>query len=311
MIRDSAYNLLPTGPTKALPPSPINNYNGEKVSFHMVNLFGRDEDREAGRRIGYPIHAHCWLIVGRFFGFELIQQNLRAFVNAVAEYWKHNKRAWSAGEEFPSAEERDCFDQGPIWGNRLAGLLQYYHSSKREVGRSTLVVESCRYGHQPRNPFRVSAIMDLIERVTKSCGTQRMDSNNKVSRSKESVQLPAMIDVPVEIGVLIVDEIWKSRPLCQGRIEDTRNLLEAFQWTLPSTYWIARCDPQVFYEVEDLIASRKEVDWVGLCLGLEKLMLDPRWFYQNGLHHRRKILENLGVIQKYFTRSLSHCQNGH
>ncbi|KAL4923932.1 uncharacterized protein BDV17DRAFT_295933 [Aspergillus undulatus] len=49
------------------------------ATFHMANLFGPDRNREAGRRIGYPMHTDCWQLACRETGEVELKGNLRAF----------------------------------------------------------------------------------------------------------------------------------------------------------------------------------------------------------------------------------------
>lgn len=73
--------------------------------------------------------------------------------------------------------------------------------------------------------------------------------------------------------------------------------MKAFQWTLRSTYRKARCDSQLVFEVDDPIRTGRIVDWAGLRLGLEELMMDKDWYCSSGLKNRGQTLESVGVLK--------------
>ncbi|GMF75402.1 hypothetical protein F9C07_10179 [Aspergillus flavus] len=62
-------------------------------------------------------------------------------------------------------------------------------------------------------------------------------------------------NVPVEVIMIIIDTLYESRPPCPERIQDTRNVLEAFQWNLPDLYSQRRCNPRLIFEAQDAIKA--------------------------------------------------------
>lgn len=261
------------------------NENHWNADFHMANLFEPDWNREAGERIGYPIHVHCWLLLDRTIGHGIIERNLRAFIQAVEAFWKANKKDWDIWLFHVPNDKRAFYDHG---------LLRRLKCPMDTVGQQSNAVPRQVVDHRPGNPFRIPEIQELITRVT-----QGPDSALQVG-SRGQCCSPTIANVPLEIAVTIVDTIYKSRPNCRERIEDTRNLLDAFQWRLPNTYWQSRCDTQLVFEFDDLIKTGHIVDWVSLCLGLEELLLDEHWYCNSGLHNRGRTLRLIGGIKKRF-----------
>lgn len=102
--------------------------------------------------------------------------------------------------------------------------------------------------------------------------------------------------------MLIVDAIHYDYEL--AGVRDTRNLLTAFNWELPVSYWQNRCNYAMIFEVKDLIDSGTSVDWPALCLGLEELILDESWYPKSGLRNRARIFERFRRIDKIFRAML-------
>lgn len=54
--------------------------------------------------------------------------------------------------------------------------------------------------------------------------------------------------------------------------QDAENILTAFGWRLPDTYWQSRCHTELIFEFQDLIDNRTPVDWQFLALRSRKLL---------------------------------------
>ncbi|QMW29431.1 hypothetical protein G4B84_004766 [Aspergillus flavus NRRL3357] len=182
------------------------------VDFRVAKVAVNTEPDRPKERIGYPIHAHCWVILDRVIGHEMVQKHLREFTRAVEAYWSQ------------------CTGVGRV-----------------ELRRDSVIV----------NP-------------------------------------------PLDVAILIVDQIYGSRPCSLEMLRDTRNLLEAFQWKLPDTYWRTRCESRLVFEMDDLIRENRPVNWKEFCLGLEELLLDKDWFCNSGMRIRLRTLTSLGGIKECF-----------
>jgi hypothetical protein len=97
--------------------------------------------------------------------------------------------------------------------------------------------------------------------------------------------------------MMMVDTIYQSLPPCHERIQDTRNVLEAFQWKLPDSYWQRRCNPNLVFEVQDVIKAGTQIDWAYFCLGLHELLLQDDWYCNSGLYFRGRILDLIESIR--------------
>ncbi|KAJ9489150.1 hypothetical protein VN97_g4136 [Penicillium thymicola] len=112
------------------------------------------------------------------------------------------------------------------------------------------------------------------------------------------------------LSVLKVEEaIQRNRirgkvPLHVGfEVQNTRNLLEAFQWTLPDGYWQKRCDPSLLLEVKELKKTNTQVDWQALGLDLMSLLVEDE--FTSGLRNREHTLLFMGHIKRRFIELLS------
>ncbi|KAL3484489.1 hypothetical protein BJX62DRAFT_248369 [Aspergillus germanicus] len=286
---------VPTDPDRARLSGFVRKESRWNVDFHMVNLFEPDRNREAGRRIGFPAHPHCWLLVDRVIGFAKVLPNLRAYTQAVMAFWPANEGDWDPPtQHLPGTDS--CFEQG-VFGRREDVTPHFNSEDEAENYFYRLDTKGMRdeeLEHALGSPLRTPDIQELMQVATRP----RPRTEKVVSR------------LPVELALMIVDLIWCGRPLCQERIDDTRNTLEAFQWTLPDSYWKKRCEPELVYEVGDLEASGKPVDWAVFCLGLEELMVDPHWFCVSGLRFRQRILRVLKGIKERFEEIVARNESG-
>ncbi|RDW74542.1 uncharacterized protein DSM5745_07204 [Aspergillus mulundensis] len=271
------------------------------TDFHPVNMSGYDKNRAAGKRIGYAIHAACWLLLDRVIGADLVTNNLRAFVDTVSAFWKKpaNRCSWeteSIWEVGPPEQDPQCWYEPDSVGLRKIEEVGELDEDgyPREFTKRDI--------HAPNNPFRIVDIAELVGRVALPKQGEGVDGSFQPNGTSSAIA--AICCLPTDIALLIVDTIYTTREFCRARVQDTRNLLRATGWVLPRSYWVARCNPAVVFEVQDLLDSGKAADWAALCLGLEELQLHPDWYCNSGLNHRRKILGFLAEIKEGFAERL-------
>ncbi|UDD58623.1 hypothetical protein AFCA_006054 [Aspergillus flavus] len=232
------------------------------VDFRVAKVAVNTEPDRPKERIGYPIHAHCWVILDRVIGHEMVQKHLREFTRAVEAYWSRNRIYW-----------------GSILGHdTCCGICS---------------LETCHQWplfHFSGSPLRIPGILGLITKATECTGVGRVELR------RDSV----IVNPPLDVAILIVDQIYGSRPCSLEMLRDTRNLLEAFQWKLPDTYWRTRCESRLVFEMDDLIRENRPVNWKEFCLGLEELLLDKDWFCNSGMRIRLRTLTSLGGIKECF-----------
>ncbi|KAE8404415.1 hypothetical protein BDV37DRAFT_294057 [Aspergillus pseudonomiae] len=157
-------------------------------------------------------------------------------------------------------------------------------------------VHNCpRYGagnfnrtHMSSSPFIIRDIQTLITVATNEHGKPL----GQGARWRSIVA-----NVPVKVIMIIIDTIYERRPPCPERIQDTRNVLEAFQWKIPDSYWHRRCNPSLVFEVQDAIKAGTQIDWVYFFLGLHELLLQEDWYCNSGLYFRGRILYLVECIE--------------
>ncbi|KAE8352916.1 hypothetical protein BDV28DRAFT_157466 [Aspergillus coremiiformis] len=249
--------------------------------FRMAVMLGHDRNRMEGKRIGYPMHLHCWLLLDRVVGHDLVRQHLREFVQAAEAFWKANTKEWLTELSHHKYGKPFCHEKRLHWLKRQSDVDT---TQNDEAGKGEIDVY-----HISGSPLRIPGIKELTAQVTR-------ERNDGVSLRGS----PTILNLPLDIAVIIVDVIYKSRPHCRERIDDTRNVLEAFQWKLPGAYWRARCNPRLIFEVDDLVRTQRAVDWASFCLGLEELLLDDDWYCNSGLNNRCRTLRFLEGIKGRF-----------
>lgn len=101
--------------------------------------------------------------------------------------------------------------------------------------------------------------------------------------------------------MLIVDSVLKAENTATlASIEDTRNMLSAFRWNIPASYWQNRCRKDLIIEFKQLMSNDTSVDWQFLCLGSKELLLNHRWYDRSGLKNRERILPLLEGMKRDF-----------
>ncbi|KAJ5123591.1 hypothetical protein N7448_009688 [Penicillium atrosanguineum] len=60
------------------------------TSFYAADI-GRQPLQFQGKKIGYIVHAHCWVLFERVLGTKLTQRNLTKLIPTSRKYWHKNK----------------------------------------------------------------------------------------------------------------------------------------------------------------------------------------------------------------------------
>ncbi|KAB8215727.1 hypothetical protein BDV33DRAFT_208036 [Aspergillus novoparasiticus] len=255
-------NRVPVDPHKARICGLARKGSGN-IDFRMAKVAVNNEPDRPRERIRYPIHAHCWVILDRVIGHEIVQKHLREFTRAVEAYWSRNRI---------------------YWDSRLG------HMGHDTTCRGICSLETCHQWpiyHFSGSPLRIPGILELITQATPECTVELRGHS-------------VIVNPPLDVAILIVDQIYGNRPCSLEMLRDTRNLLEAFQWKLPDTYWRTRFDSRLVFEMDDLIREKRPVNWKEFCLGLEELLLDKDWFCNSGMRIRLRTLTSLGGIKECF-----------
>ncbi|GKZ38132.1 hypothetical protein AbraIFM66950_010102 [Aspergillus brasiliensis] len=235
------------------------------VGFQTASILEEDGNRRHGAPIGYVMHPHCWLLVDRFLGHEVVKRDLRAFLRAIEVYWRADLTLWMP-DLVHGAAEFPCYDDAAPWIKQNLPVYVTGASDRTHVSESPLTIP------------------DIRRMITKA--TQEHEKAHRPDVSLSSI----ITRIPIEIKIIIIDKIYRSPPPCHERIQNTRNVLEAFQWEMPDSYWQKLCNPTLIFEVEDTIKAGTPIEWAYFCQGLRELLLQKDWYCNNGLFFRGRIL---------------------
>ena len=273
---DFGPSPVPRDPQRARIGNALKNPSKHFAQYQRVDM-SHPERNDKNQQIGYLIHAHCWVLLDHVIGHELIERNLRIFLNAITKFWKENHALWN-----PLLLDDD-YD----------GTFYPIHQRLRETPQTTennYIKMECVDTLQ--NPVIVPEIRALINQTVRAC----FENDDRSARPRQTVAF----DVPLEIAMMIVNVIYDNIYYNQASIYDLRNMLTAFQWRLPNSYWQSRCKKYLIFEFDELIRNNQTVDWQFLCLRTEELFLKDGWYDGGGLKNRGRILQLLQGLKKIF-----------
>ncbi|KAL3454263.1 hypothetical protein BJX65DRAFT_302048 [Aspergillus insuetus] len=281
--------VVPTDSSRARLSGRPKHDNDWNTEFYPTPLFqGESATEWEGKQYGYAMHAHCWL---------LLERNLEVFCIALRILWNFREYTFNWQVLLKHGTNNECFDQG-IFGVRKMEFVGGDRSTGGHPDRSS--EWPLEPWHTSGSPYAVREIQTVISNATQSAATRIPKARLCRKPPFTTAQSQSLVtQLPLDIILEILDVIYYSSPPCFARINDTRNILEAFHWHVPDTYWIKRCNPYLIIEVKDLRASGTPVHWANLCLGIEGLFIDPNWYCQSGLRKRKEILEFVGQLGGY------------
>lgn len=266
---------LPRDPQKARIGSSLVNPEASSCTFFWeADVLHPENNQNAPlEQIGYSVHAHCWVLVGRIIGLDLIKANLKLFLTAVEQFWAQNADLWDRSLSRAEANYDRQLDACPDDSSDLPS------ETESEIYDSYDVI-LCQ------NPAVVPRIQEIIEQATQS------HSESPPQPTPSSL----VSHVPLDIAIQIVE--------CSKLvgIKDTRNMLAAFGWRLPDSYWKKSCNMDLIFEYADLHKANCPVDWQFIGLATEELMGDPKWKNDSacGLGTRLWIFRQLEQIKSVF-----------
>lgn len=135
-----------------------------------------------------------------------------------------------------------------------------------------------REGH--RRPFILPAVQNAIYSARFMC--QR--------------PYPCFDKVPFDVVFLIAESVCPTN-YTTSDVDDTRNMIFAFQWKLPDLFWSARLNENEFFEFEVLKKDMSPVDWQMLRLDMMALVSDSLLYARSGLSDRKWLLETMLAIK--------------
>ncbi|KAH8427547.1 uncharacterized protein LDX57_005260 [Aspergillus melleus] len=271
---------VPYDPLKARVGAPARLGNQYFAEYFAANLCGVDRNRAEGRRVGYRMHMPCWVLLCRLVGKQLIEENLDCFVATVKSFWCSEISNWN----LKSVEGYYGTYRGIMpWSERQWIWPRYAGGRKPSLPEPWLRADS------RENPGAISDIHQLIRNASLVPSQQfAMHGNHPVH------------NIPLDVAIIIVELIREEPNYDLKGVRTTKNLLTAFGWRLPNTYWQSHCRNCLVFEVEDLIQAGSEVDWQFLCLGLEELIFGHRKYFKRGLRNRGRIMQLIERIKESF-----------
>jgi hypothetical protein len=288
--------VVPTDSTRARLSGRPKHDNDWNTEFYPCPIFqGESATEWEGKRYGYAMHAHCWLLLERTVDLATVERNFDVFCIALRILWNFREYTFNWHVLLQHGTNNECFDQG-IFGVRKMIFVGIDRSVRGHPDRSIeWSLEQC---HTSGSPYQIRKIQTVIEQATQraAAGTPPQAASRLHRKRPLGSAQSLATRLPLDIVLEILDVIYYSSPPCHARINDTRNILEAFHWHAPDSNWIKRCNPDLIFEVKDLRASGVLVNWAALCLGIETLFIDPNWYCQSGLRKRKEILEFVGQL---------------
>lgn len=115
---------------------------------------------------------------------------------------------------------------------------------------------------------------------------------NAIQRAKKikSHSISCLINLPLEISLLIMELVCPIY-YSQWNVQDTRNILSAFQWVLPNSFWELRLrtHERLLFELRSL-KDMSSIGWQSLCLDMMALLCDNDLYKSSGLATRERVL---------------------
>lgn len=265
---------VPRDPDLACLTIPMSRSRRDFAHFYTANILGRDINKENGLEVGYPVHVHCWPLVKRVIGDQLVEANLKTFVKAILQFWRENSEWWDL---LPFLKER-C-ERCEYEGEKCVHIP--------DSGR--------KRAPTGRNPTVIPKIENLIQQAAaqkaSSSGEDRPQTHRqKRQKRHERRQQSIISQIPLDISIEIVETLDSK---------DAENMLTAFGWQLPDIYWQSRCQKEVVFEFQDLIDNRTPIDWQFLALRSQRSLkgLLP-------LQNRARIVKFLQGLKEIFLAML-------
>ncbi|KAJ5213483.1 hypothetical protein N7449_000652 [Penicillium cf. viridicatum] len=220
----------------------------------------RQLSRFKGKNVGFVVHAHCWALLNHIISTTLVEKKIEKFVRAARKYWRDHE----------------------AWGSNDFSLRSWKH-------RSGDVHPGFEYGCDIyKNPLIVFEVQKAIQKAIDSA-----------TKTKEKCMQSRCSPVPLEVAIMIAE--WTC-PIdyTPADVKNTRNMLSAWQWTLPDSFWKRRLKEDILIELKSLGESNYSIDWQALRLDLMGLVSDREWYFHSGLPNRERVLGFMTAIKANF-----------
>ncbi|KAJ5800484.1 uncharacterized protein N7518_002552 [Penicillium psychrosexuale] len=270
---DWGVHKFPRSPNQARIGSQLDDIFMPKYTANLLGELGAARVSPEGpdpywppeERPGYLVHAHCWALFDQLIegGITRIEANLDIFVQAAQHFWQKDRL-------------RDTQDFRTRW-SEMPSNSDSPGQSDSEIKRALRNLrEICQ------NPLFVLKLEEAIQRNQK--------------RGKVHLHT-GFRNFPLDLAMLIIDTVCPADNTAI-EIQNARNLLEAFQWTLPDSYWQKRCDCSLLFEVKKLKKAKTQLDWQALGLDLISLLVEDE--FTSCLRNRERVLLYMDHIKRRF-----------
>jgi hypothetical protein len=153
-----------------------------------------------GSLVGYIVHAHCWALFGQIEGLQLNQATIAKLVQTCRKFLNKNE----------------------IWG--ISGIMY-------SVGPCDPFCEP-EYGCDIyQSPLVIGAVQKAILKAKEDA--------LRSSSTRSITPLRHFINLPFEIAILIAEIICPVN-YTLFQVNDTREMLSVFKWSLPDWFWRRR-----------------------------------------------------------------------
>lgn len=230
--------------------------------------------------LGHLIHAHCWALLNQITGTPFSQTELQRFVHCARKYWKKNKLWGIYNDDFSllGEETDDQYNSQDTEGY----CLKIPHVFGSNIVHSPLVI------------FELQRAIELTKKRTKRNSTDDFTG------------------LPLELQMMITQFVCPVD--CQEtEIQDTCNMLSAFGWILPKSFWELRLqiepwrhllridDHRLLFEFD--LFDTNSFGWQLIYLAFIPLLRDRKRFISSGLASRERVLYLIYDILKEMEKS--------
>jgi hypothetical protein len=270
----------------------------ELGSAQVISPEGPDLYWPPTERPGYLVHAHCWVLLGHVIegGIVRIELNLDAFVQAACHFWKKDSRVICDYEDRIVNEISSDSDELSLESVELS-----FDSVELPPDPDEIPPES--YSTSPFSRKREERFFRKMRaRDLNPLFVPKLEEAMQRNRIRGKVHLHVGFgSFPLDLAILIIDAVIPAKYTAID-VQNARNLLEAFRWTLPDGYWQKRCDSSLLFELKNLKKTKSQMDWQALGLDVMSLLIEDKT--TSGLMNRERVLLVMNHMRKRFIKSL-------
>ncbi|KAH8705882.1 hypothetical protein BGW36DRAFT_285693 [Talaromyces proteolyticus] len=223
---------------------------------------------------GFPIHANCWALAERVIGSDLIEKNLKLFLNVLQQRWKDEPM-------FVDSQEiaNWIIDRGSWRSGFYSDYFNQNYRCEYEVNRNLVAI---------RDPMCVYEVEEIIAESAKKYTLLKEKMGDTVPAPTTIITSSFILySIPYEVWMVIFDWLHYSEIV---------KLLSAARLRMPWSYWQQRAPRDIIWELDDIDLQTTPIDWQHLCLRAERLCEESL-----GLINRQRICNILKEVGQKVT----------